>query len=122
MTLEDLLKLAQKPRRVLPIGTLPGCVRGWNAGEIEEARSIATKLEMDNSRRVMIAMALCEENGTPLCGEPEKYVEKFAGLPEGVVSDIMAKLEEASRLLPGEAEELMGNSKGRTDGSSAVSP
>lgn len=124
MTLDDLLKLAQKPRRVLPfnVGTLSGFVRGLNAGEVEEARSIATKLDLDNNRRVLIAMALCEADGTPLCGEPEKYVEKFAGLPEGIVGGIMSKIEDASALLPGEGEELVGNSEGRTADSSTASP
>ena len=124
MTIEDLLKLAQKPRRVIPfkVGTLSGFVRGLNAGEVEEGRALAEKLELQNARRVMIAMALCEEDGTPLCGEPEKYVERFKGLPEGVVNGIMAKAEEASRLLPGEAEELVGNSEGRTADSDTASP
>lgn len=124
MTLEDLLKLAQKPRRVLPftVGTLSGYVRGLNAGEVEESRAIAEKLELQNNRRALIGMALCEADGTPLCGEPEKYVEKFAGLPEAVVAVIIAKVEEASRLEPGEGEELMGNSDARTDGSVTASP
>ena len=124
MTLDDLLKLAQKPRRVLPckVGHLDGFVRGLKAGEVEEARAIAAKLDLENARRPMIAMALCEEDGTPLCGDPEKYVEKFGDLPEGVVSGIMAKAEEASRLEPGESEELMGNSDARTDGSATASP
>lgn len=122
--LDDLLRLAHKPRRVLPftVGTVSGFVRGLNAGEVEEARAIAAKLQLDNGRRPLIAMALCEEDGTPLCGEPERYVEKFAALPESVVDHLMAKTEEACKLLPSEGEELLGNSKERTDGSATASP
>lgn len=124
MTLDDLLKLAQKPRRVLPfeVGGLKGHVRGLNAGEVEESRAIAEKLDLQNNRRALIGMSLCEADGTPLCGEPEKYVEKFAGLPEAVVAGITEKIEEASRLQPGEGEELVGNSEGRTADSDTASP
>ena len=124
MTLDDLLKLAQKPRRVIPfnVGTLSGFVRGLNAGEVEESARIADELELTNNRRVLIAMAVCEEDGTPLCGEPENYVERFAGLPEGVVRAIVAKIEDASSLKASEMEELVGNSGGRTASSATVSP
>ena len=124
MTLDDLLKLAQKPRRILPftVGKLSGYVRGLNAGEVEESAIIADKLDLSNNRRVLIAMALCEEDGTPLCGDAEKHAAKFAGLPESVVRSILAKVEEASSLEVSEFEELVGNSDARTDGSATASP
>lgn len=124
MTLDDLLKLAQTPRRVLPfkVGTLSGFVRGLNAGEVEEAGRLADKFELRTNRLPLLALGLCEADGTPLCGDPEKHVEQFSGLPNMVVAAVVEKIEEASKLLPGESEELVGNSEGRTDGSGSASP
>ena len=121
MTLEDLLKLAQKPRRVLPfkVDGLDGFVRSLNAGDCEQAAAIAAKLELPNDRRVLLAMAVCEADGTPLCPDPEKHLETLKGLNEMVCREIMAKVNEASSV---DTQALVGNSEERTDGSATASP
>ena len=121
MTLDDLLKEAQKPRRVVPFkaGGLSGFVRSLNAGDCEQAAAIASKLELPNDRRVLLAMAVCEEDGTPLCPDPEKHLETLKGLREFTVREIMAKVNEASSV---DTQALVGNSEGRTDGSATASP
>jgi hypothetical protein len=123
MSVDALLRLADKPRRVEKVtrGDLTFCVRGLHAGDFDRITEAVLKDDSYSSRVHVVATALCGEDGTPAFGEPEKVLEKIERLPEVLFRELLQAAEMASDLKPGEAGELLGNFGARTVDSPAAS-
>jgi hypothetical protein len=118
MTGDELLRLADAPRRVVPyeVGDgRTGYMRGLTAEDCDEAADLMAELGLATTRPILLTMGACDEGGTPLYGDVRQYVGKVARLPEKLARRMLDALDRASDLKPGETQELVGNSDGRSD-------
>ena len=125
MSVDALLRLAEKPRRIEQVkrgDDLVVHVRGLTAGEFDRIAETVLKDDSYSSRVHVVAHALCDENGTPAFGDPEKMLEKVEQIPEAMFLALLNATERASDIKPGEAAELLGNFEPRTADSPAASP
>lgn len=123
MTLDDLLKLADSPRRVepVPIGDRTAYVRGLSFADVEAAADAAEKAGDPDSRPHLLARAICDERGVPLCGDADAYVARLKGMPAVVTRRLFAAMDAASDVPVGALEAAAKNLEARTDGGSTGS-
>jgi hypothetical protein len=120
MTGDELLRLADAPRRVVPyeVGDgRTGHMRTLLVEDFDEAGDLMAELGLATTRPILLTMGACDEKGTPLYGDVRQYVGKVGRLPERLARRMLDALNAACDLKAGEAEELAGNSPGRTAGS-----
>lgn len=124
MNLDDLLKLANRPPRIEPvqIDTETVYVRGLSAGDMDEVAQFTGDDTGPAQRLLIVAKALCDEKGNPLCGDIQEHARRLSGLPEWTVKRLYLAADMASDVKPGELEGLLGNSGERADGGNTDSP
>lgn len=117
MTLDDLLKIAgRKPRVVaVPIGDRTAYVRGLTAGDVDEVSRLADD-DGPSLRVLIVAKAICDVDGNPLCGDVESHAKRLSGLPEWTLQRLYRAADEASDVEKGGTAELAGNSGEKTAG------
>ena len=115
MTLDDLLKLADMPRRVepVPVGDSIAYVRSLSMAEVNEAADAAGE---DDVRPYLLARALCDAEGKPLCGATNEYADRFVNLPAALARRLFAAIDRASDVPPGALVAAAKNCETRTAG------
>lgn len=116
MTLDDLLKIAARKPRIVPvaIGDDTAYVRGLKAGEVERLSSLAAEDEGQNIRALLVAQALCDADGNGLCGDVEASAERLVDLPEWTLKRLYDAVDRASDVEAGGCEALAKNSPAKT--------